>query len=126
MTQSTHPYPHAVADPLTSPQRIMLRNMLDTLWRDTVVEITGLAVQFHDDETPEVAAALAGARRRLVDIESAHERLDSRSYGACDACDRRIPFEQLEVSPARRYCLQCQPASSGSSTNTGISRPARA
>jgi RNA polymerase-binding transcription factor DksA len=109
MTHLARPLP-SVAEPLTSMQRMMLRDLLDAMWRDHVVQITNLAVRFHTDESPDVAAELAGVRRRLVDIESALDRLDARTYGRCDGCDRRIAFEQLEASPARRYCLQCQPS----------------
>ena len=108
MTSAVRPLPSA-AEPLTSMQRIMLRDVLNAMWRERVVEITNLAVRFHTNESPDVAAELAGVRRSLVDVESALARLDARTYGRCDGCDRRIAFEQLEASPARRYCLQCQP-----------------
>jgi RNA polymerase-binding transcription factor DksA len=111
--------------PLTGAQRMMLRDLLHALWRDHVVEITDLAVRFHAHEDGDLAADLAKVRRSLVDVESALDRLDSRSYGRCDACERRIPFEQLEANPAGRYCYRCQSPSSGSATKTGISRPAR-
>jgi RNA polymerase-binding transcription factor DksA len=95
------------ADFLTTSQRIALRDLLHTLWRDHVTDITNLAVRFHADENPAVAADLAKVRRSLVDVESALDRLESRSYGSCDGCDRRIPFEQLEAEPALRYCRRC-------------------
>jgi hypothetical protein len=93
---------------LTPSQRIALRDLLDQLWRDKVLDITNLAVRFHSDEDPDVAARLVGVRRRLVDIEAALARLDSGSYGLCDACDRRMPFEQLEADPETRYCRRCR------------------
>jgi RNA polymerase-binding transcription factor DksA len=95
--------------PLTPTQRIMLRELLHQSWRGHVVDITNLAVRFHTREEPAVAARLAAARRALVDVESALERLDSGSYGHCDACERRIPFELLEATPDCRYCRRCQP-----------------
>jgi RNA polymerase-binding transcription factor DksA len=101
----------SAAAPLTGTQRVILRELLDTMWRHHVMQLTDLAVRYHADEDPDVALALAGVRRTLVDIESALDRLDSRSYGSCDGCDRRIPFEQLENRPATRYCHRCQPAS---------------
>src|SRR5947209_1373494 len=103
----------------------MLRDLLHALWRDHVIEITDLAVRYHADEDADLAAALAKVRRSLVDVESALDRLDSRSYGRCDACERRIPFEQLEANPAGRYCYRCQAPSTASATKTGISRSAR-
>jgi RNA polymerase-binding transcription factor DksA len=95
--------------PLSSVQRIILRDLLNQIWRAHVVDITNLAVRFHSDEEAPVARALAAARRKLVDVESALERLDSGSYGRCDGCERRIPFELLEAAPDCRYCRRCQP-----------------
>ena len=99
----------ATALPLSSTQRMRIRDLLHQMWRQHVVDITNLAVRFHTREEPAVAARLAGVRRSLVDVESALERLDSGSYGRCDACERRIPFELLEAVPDCRYCARCQP-----------------
>ena len=116
----------AAVRPLTGAQRVMLRDLLNNLWRQHVEDITRLAVRFHAHEDDGLARDLAKVRRMLVDVESALARLDSRSYGSCDGCDRRIPFEQLEAEPAGRYCRACQPSpSTGSATNTGISRSVR-
>jgi RNA polymerase-binding transcription factor DksA len=95
--------------PLSSTQRLLIRDLLHQMWRAHVVDITNLAVRFHTREEPAVAARLAGVRRQLVDVESALARLDSRSYGRCDGCERRIPFELLEAAPDCRYCPRCQP-----------------
>ena len=105
--------------PLTSQQRVQLRGLLDRRWRNQVLALTDLAVQFHaaeaerDGSTRErLGRRLAGVRRSLVDIEAAMNRLDARSYGWCDACDRRLPFEHLELTPELRYCRAClRPAS---------------
>jgi RNA polymerase-binding transcription factor DksA len=99
---------------LTHVQRVQLRELLDERWRQRVVELTDLAVEFHalDDESADrdvVAYQLAGVRRQLVDVESAMQRFQSRTYGSCDGCDRRLPFEQLELRPEMRYCRTCQP-----------------
>ena len=99
----------AAALPLGSTQRMVIRDLLHQMWRAHVVDITNLAVRFHTREEPAVAARLAAVRRHLVDVESALERLDSGSYGRCDACERRIPFELLEAAPDCRYCARCQP-----------------
>ena len=125
MTSRSEAAAPAVVPPLSGLQRMLLRDMLHDVWREHVVEITNLAVRFHSDEDPEIGAQLAKVRRSLVDVESALDRLESRSYGSCDACDRRIPFEQLEADPAGRYCRRCQPPSRGSATKSGISRSVR-
>jgi RNA polymerase-binding transcription factor DksA len=116
----------AAVEPLTGAQRVLLRDLLNNVWREHVEDITRLAVRFHAHEDDGLARDLARVRRMLVDVESALSRLDSRSYGRCDGCERRIPFEQLEAEPAGRYCRRCQPLpSTGSATNAGISRSVR-
>lgn len=107
-----------VTAPLTTMQRGQVRDLLSMRWRQQVGHVTDLAVRRHslDDTDPKLAglveildAQLAATRRLLVDIEAALSRLDSRSYGRCDGCERRIPFEQLELRPETRFCTRCRP-----------------
>jgi DnaK suppressor protein len=105
-----------VAPALTPAQRLCLRDLLDEQWRAQVRQLTGLATAYHSAETVtdvggtrELSAALAVVRRRLVDVEAALARLDAKTYGHCDGCDRRLPFEQLEMNPLARRCTRCQP-----------------
>ena len=104
------------AAPLTFAQRIGLRDLLDEEWRAQVRQLTGLATAYHSAESAgdsraagELSAALAVVRRRLIDIEAALARIDSKTYGVCDGCNRRLPFEQLEMNPLARCCTRCQP-----------------
>lgn len=102
------------AAPLTPVQRRVLRDLLHTSWRDHVEHLTDLSVKFHtyspgDVSRRDIDARLAELRRALVDIEAALHRLNSGSYGRCDGCERRIPFELLEVRPHSRWCHRCQP-----------------
>ena len=98
----------AAVAPLTPRQRILLRDLLHELWRAKVLDITSLAVRYHETDDLDVATRLARVRRHLVDVEAALNRLDSGSYGRCDGCERRIPFEQLEADPDSRYCRRCR------------------
>jgi RNA polymerase-binding transcription factor DksA len=106
------------AEPLTTIQRMQVRDLLSLRWREQVKLVTDLAVRRHsiDDADPMHTALvnvldtqLAATRRMLVDIETALKRLDSGSYGRCDGCELRIPFEQLELRPATRFCTRCGP-----------------
>ena len=110
MTTTSEPAATAGALPLTTIQRMMIRDLLHQSWRTHVVDITNLAVRFHTREEADVAIRLAAARWRLIDVELALERLDSGSYGRCDGCERLIPFELLEAAPDCRYCRRCQPS----------------
>jgi DnaK suppressor protein len=111
-----HDVSRPAAPALTTAQRICLHDLLDEEWRTQIRQLTGLATAYHSAEgagdsraAGELSAALAVVRRRLVDVEAALARLDSKTYGVCDGCDRRLPFEQLEMNPLARCCTGCQP-----------------
>jgi len=111
-----HDTTRPTSPPLTIAQRMCLRDLLDEEWRAQVRQLTGLATAYHSAESAgdapgaeQLSAALAVVRRRLIDVEAALARLDSRTYGLCDGCDRGLPFEQLEMNPLARFCTRCQP-----------------
>ena len=58
-------------------------------------------------ERAQVAALLAGARRRLADLDDALGRLDAGTYGRCERCGSPIPAERLAVRPSARTCVHC-------------------
>lgn len=111
-----HDATRPTSPPLTTAQRMCLHDLLDEEWRAQVRQLTGLATAYHSAESAgdekgaeQLSAALAVVRRRLIDVEAALARLDSRTYGLCDGCDRRLPFEQVEMNPLARFCTRCQP-----------------
>lgn len=53
-------------------------------------------------------AGAARAEEAIADTEHALQRLDASTYGRCEACGSRIPFERLEAIPAARLCVACQ------------------
>jgi RNA polymerase-binding protein DksA len=55
-------------------------------------------------------AFLARAEREATEIEDALERIDNRSYGLCDVCDRPIPLSRLLAIPSARTCVDCKRA----------------
>jgi RNA polymerase-binding transcription factor len=62
-----------------------------------------------DEAERQVACALAvAAESALSDIDDALERFLSGSYGKCEHCGARIPFERLEALPMARFCMPCQ------------------
>jgi RNA polymerase-binding transcription factor DksA len=54
---------------------------------------------------------LESIERELADVELALERLGNGSYGSCETCGGAIGDDELEASPARRYCRAHLPAS---------------
>jgi DnaK suppressor protein len=47
---------------------------------------------------------------QLDDVERALDRIDSGTYGTCEACGRQIGAERLQARPAARFCVDDQGA----------------
>lgn len=102
-------------------ERFRLRDQLQDSWRDTVENITALAVQFHSrgseadgaEDQAALARRLAHLRLELTEIEAAMRRMDVGRYGGCEGCAASIPYDELTVQPARRHCATCDAADQG-------------
>jgi len=44
----------------------------------------------------------------LREIDEAIERLDSKTYGLCELCEKPIPKGRLKVIPYARLCIGCK------------------
>jgi RNA polymerase-binding protein DksA len=53
-------------------------------------------------------AFLARAEQEATEIDDALERIDNRSFGLCEACDRTIPLARLLAIPFARHCVDCK------------------
>ncbi|HVA41899.1 MAG TPA: hypothetical protein VNF50_00285 [Acidimicrobiales bacterium] len=51
---------------------------------------------------------LAQIEAEVADVEAALERLESGTYGICEACAAPIEDSHLETLPASRFCLAHQ------------------
>lgn len=63
------------------------------------------------DEVEEMASRIALTeviRRRLRRIKVALGKMQNKTYGACEACGKRIEEKLLEVDPESRYCKACK------------------
>jgi RNA polymerase-binding protein DksA len=57
----------------------------------------------------DVAAATTEMRNReLREIEGALQRVESGTYGECEACGEEINPNRLKAIPSARFCLTCQ------------------
>ncbi len=52
-------------------------------------------------------AALNDARKKLVGLESALERIDTPDFGQCVSCGKTIPAARLEYMPETTVCVEC-------------------
>lgn len=116
---------------MTTSQRVatadvshLSQDALDRLRRLLVAESAAQAAQFADDQA--MVAQLRGltdpdsilerelaeaggarAQEAMTEIEHALQRLETGTYGSCEACAAPIPFERLEAIPSARYCVAC-------------------
>ncbi|HJC68931.1 MAG TPA: TraR/DksA C4-type zinc finger protein [Candidatus Brachybacterium intestinipullorum] len=101
---------------MLAAERSRTRERIAALRRDHAAIVEGMALTSTDDEhDPEgqttavdrsrTEALLAGAERRLEDLDAAELRLEEGTYGVCEVCGRRIPLARLEVRPTARTCV---------------------
>ena len=60
--------------------------------------------------TIDLDAATAQAREALGEVAQALRRIAEGRYGTCEQCRGDIEMDQLEESPAARYCRGCEPS----------------
>jgi DnaK suppressor protein len=53
-------------------------------------------------------SVLQHAELELLELEAAVKRVDSGSYGSCEACGQPISEGRLEAIPTARYCIEDQ------------------
>ena len=53
-------------------------------------------------------SVLAHAEEQLLELEAAVKRVDSGSYGRCEACGNPISEARLEAHPTARFCIEDQ------------------
>ncbi|MCU1673442.1 MAG: TraR/DksA family transcriptional regulator [Frankiales bacterium] len=58
-------------------------------------------------ERAQLAALIAQAERRLVDLDRALEQVRAGSYGTCETCGGAIGPARLEARPQARTCIAC-------------------
>lgn len=47
-------------------------------------------------------------REMLMQVEGALRRIQMKTFGACESCEKAIPLKRLKVIPYTPYCLVCQ------------------
>lgn len=60
-------------------------------------------------ERAQLSTLLTQARRQLVDLDQALERLRAGTYGTCEGCRGPIAVERLQARPATTTCIACAP-----------------
>jgi len=47
-------------------------------------------------------------RQVLLLVNEALDRIKTRSYGVCTACEQEVQVKRLEAVPWARHCIECQ------------------
>lgn len=63
---------------------------------------------------------LEGITASLRDVEHAIQRIESGTYGFCEACGRPIGAGRLDALPAARFCLDDQARAERSAPRAGV------
>jgi len=66
-----------------------------------------------EDVATELGAAILSRlegreKHELDEIEAAQARLETGTFGICEACGRPIPLPRLRAMPTARLCVACQ------------------
>jgi hypothetical protein len=69
------------------------------------------------------ALSMYVAYEAMEEIADAVARIDDGSYGLCQLCERPIPLEFLETSPAARFCGDCPAPRRGLAPHVKPPRP---
>jgi DnaK suppressor protein len=54
-----------------------------------------------------------GEKHELDEIYAAQARLETGSFGVCEACGQQIPLPRLRAMPVARCCMTCQARTEG-------------
>lgn len=77
-------------------------------------DVTEVADQKDQAERQQAGAVEAAEEERdraeMSDVLAALRRLDTGTYGDCEACGQAIPMQRLLAQPAARRCAPCQQA----------------
>ena len=81
--------------------------------RDTAGDLSGYSFHMADTGTDnfdrEFALSLVSSEQEaLYEIEEAIKRIETGSYGKCEACEKPVSKARLEAVPFARMCVQCQ------------------
>jgi DnaK suppressor protein len=49
-------------------------------------------------------------RKLLKKIDEALERMNTETYGICEACGEDIPYKRLKARPVTTFCIDCKTA----------------
>ena len=61
-----------------------------------------------DEELENRGGAADALKERLIEVESAINKIAKGEYGKCEMCGGAIEKEVLKIAPESRYCKSCK------------------
>lgn len=88
-------------------------NTLGKSQKDFSGDLSGYSFHMADVGTDtfdrEFALGLASNQQEfLYEIDEALKRIEEKTYGACENCNKNIPLKRLKAIPFARHCIKCQ------------------
>lgn len=81
--------------------------------KDFSGDLSGYSLHMADAGTDtfdqEFALGLASNQQQfLYEIDEALKRVEEKTYGRCQNCEKDIPIKRLKALPFAKFCLKCQ------------------
>lgn len=81
--------------------------------KDFSGDLSGYSLHMADAGTDtfdrEFALGLASNQQQfLYEIDEALKRIDERTFGRCQNCEKDIPMKRLKAIPFAKFCIKCQ------------------
>jgi DnaK suppressor protein len=79
-------------------------------WDTIFPKVEGSSMEEKADEVEEYSSLLPiehSLELKLKNINEALEKIKKKKYGACEKCNKKIPFQRLSVTPEIKTCKDC-------------------
>ncbi len=91
------------------------REALKTSQKDATGDLSAYSLHMADMATDnydrEFSLGLADNERKILTrIENALDRIEDKTFGNCEVCDKKISKQRLKVVPYAELCMPCQTA----------------
>jgi len=88
---------------------------------NTPLHLADLATDNYEQEF--FLSQLENQTQSLNEVNEALARLDQKTYGICERCEKAISIDRLKAMPATRFCIQCARTEEDETQGKGMNYP---
>jgi len=93
--------------------RHITKDTLNKSQKDAAGDLSGYTYHMADVASDtferEFSLGLASNEQNILyEIEEAMKRIESKEYGFCVVCEKKVTKERLRAVPYAQYCIECQ------------------